>query len=230
MMKKLAGLAFATAMYATSAQAVVVVSVEAAGVTNTTTYTVDSAVETFNDDAIGANVVTTSPQFTTFGQPTTYTGTKISAANQFGGAGGTGNFASVTPTASPFVLSFAGETPLTYFGLYASAINAGNAIQFYNNGALLDTFSFTSLSLSSGYKGNPNAPFAGLNGTQNYVFVNFVIGSGYDEVRLLQNGSGSFEVDNLTIGFVPEPQTWAMLIVGFGLVGVSMRRRKSVVA
>ncbi len=29
---------------------------------------------------------------------------------------------------------------------------------------------------------------------------------------------------------VPEPQTWAMLIAGFGLVGASMRRRKAAVA
>jgi hypothetical protein len=27
--------------------------------------------------------------------------------------------------------------------------------------------------------------------------------------------------------FVPEPQTWAMLIAGFGLVGLAMRRRQT---
>ena len=31
--------------------------------------------------------------------------------------------------------------------------------------------------------------------------------------------------DNLTFGFVPEPATWAMLIIGFGLVGAAARRR-----
>lgn len=30
----------------------------------------------------------------------------------------------------------------------------------------------------------------------------------------------------LTIGGVPEPSTWGMLIVGFGLSGLAMRRRK----
>jgi hypothetical protein len=43
----------------------------------------------------------------------------------------------------------------------------------------------------------------------------------------LESGTNSFEIDNLAIqsGAVPEPATWAMLIAGFGLVGVAMRRR-----
>ncbi len=33
-----------------------------------------------------------------------------------------------------------------------------------------------------------------------------------------------------SVGTVPEPATWAMMIVGFGLVGVMRRRNRSVVA
>ena len=41
--------------------------------------------------------------------------------------------------------------------------------------------------------------------------------------------SVSFVLDNLTIGnAVPEPATWAMMIVGFGLIGAAARRRQSV--
>ncbi|WP_243453765.1 PEPxxWA-CTERM sorting domain-containing protein [Sandaracinobacteroides saxicola] len=42
---------------------------------------------------------------------------------------------------------------------------------------------------------------------------------------------GFFAIDNLTIASaaaVPEPATWAMMIMGFGLVGVSMRRGRRV--
>ncbi len=37
-------------------------------------------------------------------------------------------------------------------------------------------------------------------------------------------GQGDFDAVSLTTD-VPEPATWAMLIVGFGMVGVSARRR-----
>ena len=42
---------------------------------------------------------------------------------------------------------------------------------------------------------------------------------------------GSTAIDNLTIGVsgaVPEPATWAMMIVGFGLIGAAARRRQGV--
>lgn len=44
-------------------------------------------------------------------------------------------------------------------------------------------------------------------------------------------GGQGFRIDSVT-GFVPEPGTWAMLVLGFGLVGATARRRRphSVVA
>ncbi len=38
-----------------------------------------------------------------------------------------------------------------------------------------------------------------------------------------------YRIDSLTLG-VPEPASWAMLIAGFGLVGVASRRRRTVIA
>jgi choice-of-anchor C domain-containing protein len=37
-------------------------------------------------------------------------------------------------------------------------------------------------------------------------------------------------LDNVSISAIPEAATWAMLIAGFGMVGVASRRRRSVVA
>jgi len=48
------------------------------------------------------------------------------------------------------------------------------------------------------------------------------------------NGARLFGIDNLTFtpnattGAVPEPATWAMMLLGFGAVGSAMRRRSGV--
>ena len=39
-------------------------------------------------------------------------------------------------------------------------------------------------------------------------------------------GPTSFIVSHPLVAAVPEPQTWAMLILGFGLIGVALRRRR----
>jgi hypothetical protein len=48
-----------------------------------------------------------------------------------------------------------------------------------------------------------------------------------------EGGGGGFVLDNAVfneggVGGIPEPATWAMMIAGFGLVGATMRRRRSV--
>jgi hypothetical protein len=46
----------------------------------------------------------------------------------------------------------------------------------------------------------------------------------------LASDDGYWVGDNFTFGAVPEPANWAMLIAGFGLVGVVARRRRIAVA
>jgi len=48
----------------------------------------------------------------------------------------------------------------------------------------------------------------------NKIFLDWRASSPGDNIRVL------------TAGIVPEPQTWAMLIAGFGLVGAALRRRR----
>ena len=43
----------------------------------------------------------------------------------------------------------------------------------------------------------------------------------------LESRTNSFEIDNLAIAGVPEPATWAMMIVGFGAAGSLIRRRRA---
>ena len=46
----------------------------------------------------------------------------------------------------------------------------------------------------------------------------------------LTSGTNAFEIDNVAVNSaVPEPATWAMMLLGFGAVGFSARRRRSMV-
>ncbi|MGP7796695.1 PEPxxWA-CTERM sorting domain-containing protein [Sphingomonas sp. CLY1604] len=66
---------------------------------------------------------------------------------------------------------------------------------------------------------NRRVTFTGTNGTA------------YNGIRFsnIGNGNQSFEFDNVSFSAaVPEPATWAMMIIGFGMLGGAMRyRRKS---
>lgn len=57
--------------------------------------------------------------------------------------------------------------------------------------------------------------------------VDYVVFDGLD-------GGGGFELDNVTLngggGVVPEPATWAMMLMGFGAMGAMLRRRTAVAA
>jgi hypothetical protein len=43
----------------------------------------------------------------------------------------------------------------------------------------------------------------------------------------LTSSQNSFEIDNLAVAGVPEPANWALMIAGFGAIGVMSRRRRS---
>src|SRR5713226_2848076 len=112
----------------------------------------------------------------------------------------------------------------TKFGLYWGSIDAYNTISFLKGGSTV--FSLT----------GTGVPAATANGNQTsdisnkYVNFNFTGGSSYDTV-VFNSTTPAFEVDNLAVaGGVPELSTWAMMIVGFGLVGLQVRRRNSFAA
>lgn len=64
-------------------------------------------------------------------------------------------------------------------------------------------------------------------GPTSAITESVVLGAGVTSYRIVygrQNGSPSVLQMNLS-GAVPEPSTWAMMLLGFGVVGYSMRRR-----
>lgn len=66
------------------------------------------------------------------------------------------------------------------------------------------------------------------------TFTTTFIGTGaattFDITEILGGGNGGVVLDNISVSAVPEPETWAMLVAGFGMTGFAMRKRKAAVA
>jgi hypothetical protein len=139
-----------------------------------------------------------------------------SAANQYGGAKGTTAFPSLTGATSPssayvIRLSTSANIPgVNYFGIWISALDAANSLQFYGGGKLLYSFGATDLqtalgtcSTSNAYCGNPTTPFKGQNSTEAYAYVNFFDTVGYfDTVVLYETSTSGFESSNHAVAYV----------------------------
>ncbi len=69
------------------------------------------------------------------------------------------------------------------------------------------------------------------NGDQSSFGTNFRFTAQFDAPTFLEDiqfvsTRNSFEFDNVSIAAVPEPATWAFMILGFGAIGGAMRRQR----
>ncbi len=143
-----------------------------------------------------------------------------------------------------------GATP-AQASIQLSAIG-GIINQLQNNAS----FSANNLSFTTCQNGVCTTQFTGVSGLQAYnqdlTALNSWAGTGsyassggfFDNYRFTFSGTGSFfgnqtppPQQNRSAGPelyaappVPEPATWAMMILGFGLIGLAMRRRATVVS
>jgi hypothetical protein len=114
--------------------------------------------------------------------------------------------------------TFTSATALSSFSLYMGSPDTFNFIRFIGEG-----FDET-LSGSDMFLGDTSQAWSW--GKR----VSFDFGSAKVNQIILSSTSNSFEVDNaagtfIGAGAVPEPATWAMMIMGFGAMGTVLRRR-----
>jgi hypothetical protein len=212
-------------LFARSARAEIVVGFEPPGIQsssalNTTMIDFDSASTGFHG----------SQSFLLPGPLTAnYVGNQfVVPADQFGGAGGAGNYLSIQAGTSVTLNLSAAQA---YFGLWLSAADSANQIAFFNGNQLVGSFSAVGLSqLPPAYSGNPNTQFLGDNPSEKYVFINFYSQTAndmFDQIVFTNlPGGTAFESDNHTFSTnlqapsdVPEPCSLA--IGGIGLVLLS---------
>jgi hypothetical protein len=145
----------------------------------------------------------------------------------------------VAPASVGNVYSFVlGTTPISYdFSIdFAQGISplASNTLITVTNLGTGQTVSYNPF-----FPGNDNYANAALGVYQNSARLNFgfLLGSaGFTpnvdstySVNLASNGNSLTVFARLGAGAVPEPGTWAMMILGFGLVGFAMRRRQAAI-
>jgi hypothetical protein len=199
-----------------------------------------------------AHLFTALPDSLTDLSQTTAMGTLTWSVPGIGVAGGGNSFGIDTnlPNVREAVL-VTGSRNFSLAGLTLSRVDNDDTLQVYgvNGDGSLVNLGYpgiirrqlngpnASLSLLAGEATGP-AFEASLNGgTQSLTLVNptsffnsylFTTRQAGDESYLGTTGQG-YRLDSLVVG-VPEPESWALLIVGFGLVGVAARRRRTAVS
>ncbi len=146
-----------------------------------------------------------------------------SSANGAQPLGSTGNYFTVGPsTGSPGTIDLS-----SYGGAIGKISFIWGSVDTYNTLEILDTVgnilaTFTGSQIIASQFGNQTLP-------QSNPLVTFTF-SGGDEFNVgglrLRSTSEAFEIDNIAIQAVPEPGTWLMMIVGFGLLGGMLRSRR----
>lgn len=131
----------------------------------------------------------------------------------------TGSGAFLAVLANGFaVFNFA--APLSQFSFDYGSADTYNLLEIFYVGGATESFTGQDLIDVGTADGNQSEPR-----TNGRLTVN---GNGTQIASIrLSSGLNSFEIDNLAVTAVPEPSVWALLILGFGVIGHSMRRRRA---
>jgi len=154
------------------------------------------------------------------GVSNTTTGTVFTGSGSVGGqyaapAGTVGNYQAVLGGATS---TFTFANGLSKFSLYWGSVDDYNTLQFLRaDNTVMGTFSGLNFPPSGG-----NQP---SNLTNRRITFGFTGAEAVKQVRF-SSSQNAFEYDTLAAAGIPEPSTWAMMILGFGLIGGAVRRRR----
>lgn len=113
-----------------------------------------------------------------------------------------------------------GNAAYESISFFLGSIDAFNTVQVLSTtGALIA--SYTGADFTANANGNQELPVTNRRITITRDAADALIGG----VRFLSS-SPALEVDNVVFGAVPEPSTWALMFLGFAMVGTATRYRR----
>ena len=143
--------------------------------------------------------------------------------------GGTDGYYAVSPDNGPGTISLASFGAISSLSFIWGSVDSGNTLEFLN--AAGNAFYSVTGATLLGAIANGNQTTGTSNPVVTFSFTGasqLISGMRLTALPGGNNPSGfSFEIDNLAISAVPEPATWGMMMLGLGLAGVSLRRRKA---
>lgn len=172
-----------------------------------------ATLENFNSTSAGAYVNLTSGNVSLSGNDTLYI-----ENTHAGGYNATGNYlANRSDGFTVLTLDFA--SPVSAFGFNWGASNESWVLSaFDSSNSLIASYSVPESQFSNA------GDFYGIaaNGIARGVLTQTSFGDGAVDYVIIDN----LRYALASPGAVPEPSTWAMMLLGFGVVGASVRRRK----
>lgn len=129
--------------------------------------------------------------------------------------------------ASPgFDATFTSASSLSSLSFYLGSLDNFNTLSFYNGDTLIQSFTGSQLTIPDPANGDK----ASGNTNRRYFFT-FGAADNVNKV-VFNTTQPAFEFDNIAaaISGVPEPSTWAMMMLGFGLMGFSLRNNRRQIA
>ena len=144
-----------------------------------------------------------------------------------------GTFGSAAAMNNNFVAFGGGDQPSGTLSL-TTAFNA-TIDQAYELAFDLGTLGGGSESFTSSVNGIPTILTAVANTNLDATFSTYTynfVGAGATTLTFMSGGVNSVDaiLDNVVISAVPELEVWAMMLFGFGAIGLQMRRRRTLQA